>query len=225
MNPKQFAGFKTKAFFPWVNSDSNIDLIDMHAHVLDIQNLEDAVKVMLSSNVSKRVIVTEWSQAQKASGWLDKNINPIVPMPKSTVIELPVARTNITTSATMSTSSGLVSITSPRSIQTLTTNRDYVEYAFKNPLEEDVWNVLVSTIGYDPAFMESAYHLFNSSNFHVVCYGAHRQYGDVMFDLKQLYSNMTVKGNTTYTKPNYLFLEWYMELSRNVSKGMEVKTI
>lgn len=189
-----FDKFKNEACFPWAAADPNIDFIDIHVHVGNLDLLKTALENAASKNTGNKMLVaTEWSQAGKADVWFKQAIT--VPLPSPMPTDLKKSCNN----------------------NTSVCNSDYLTYAYTHPLDLQTWNNLISTVGYDSNYMKDGFELFKAKGFTAVFYGAHRQFGDVFYDAKQLYANLTVVPNAAgKPQPNYEFVKWFTDLSSSL---------
>ncbi|MDF2720692.1 MAG: hypothetical protein K0Q59_367, partial [Paenibacillus sp.] len=58
----------------WINSDSHIDMVDLHLHVADLAEMNETIDY-LKQRTGKPLISTEWSQAHLLKPWLTQTIN------------------------------------------------------------------------------------------------------------------------------------------------------
>jgi hypothetical protein len=99
------------------------------------------------------------------------------------------------------------------------TNEEFIQHTYGSPVLNVEWNEFVAGAPYNPAFMKDAFAAMIRHGVAVATYGAEMQYGNAMFDSKQLYANMTARSAVpprfqcptcppTYEE-NYLFVAWF----------------
>lgn len=153
---------------------------------LHISTVEDvaASVAFMIRNTRKPLIVTEWSQAGAARKWL------MLPVKKSFV-----------------TKWGLTPIQAK-------TNRAFVEACYKTPVSTTEWNEFVGEAPYDKTFMAGAYAAMVQAGVAVATYGAEIQYGNAMFDTKQLFANKTVAHAPGHPEENAQFADWFRAVAQ-----------
>lgn len=103
------------------------------------------------------------------------------------------------------------------------TNEEFIQNAYGSPVLNVEWNEFVSHAPYDPQFMQAAFAVMERHGVAVATYGAEMQYGNAIFDSKQLYANMTARSPVppryqcptcppTYEE-NYLFVTWFKAIA------------
>ena len=96
----------------------------------------------------------------------------------------------------------------------------YIRACYKKPVEKAEWDEFVATFPYDPTFLKRAFSVMVRHHVAVATYGAHRQYGAPIFDLKQLLATLTVvPGPDGKPQENYLFAAWFRQLAKDYYGG------
>ena len=96
------------------------------------------------------------------------------------------------------------------------TRTSYIRACYKKPVEKAEWDEFVATFPYDPNFLNDAFLVMVRHNIAVATYGAHRQYGAPIFDLKQFLATQTVvPGRDGKPQENYFFATWFRKLAND----------
>ncbi|MBK1876121.1 carbohydrate binding domain-containing protein [Pelagicoccus mobilis] len=183
------AGVFLDAMIDWANSDSNIDFIDLHMHEALTQDVENKI-AYLKNRADKPLISTEWSEARVAKTWISQAID----------------------------SSFLSSSALPASVKLgITTNKEYVQACYVNPVPKLEWDDFVSSAPLTETFLQEVVDISNRSGIVLNNYGAMRQYGSPMFDLKQLYANLTVEISPALAyRANHTYVTQFEGLDRTL---------
>jgi len=176
-------------FFEWARDDSNIDVVDVHAH-FDKAETVDSVLSYTAKQFPRGIILTEWSQAGRVKAWDEQKLDAgfAVKWKRDGTL----------------------------------TNKGYVAQCESNPIAGpgdsrvtlDEWNEFVATAPIDPNYMMDAFNVMKKHGVLLAAYGAAIQYGNSLFDIKQLYANLTVvPGPDGKPQPNYKFPEWFKAMA------------
>ncbi len=169
----------------WENGDRNIDLVDVHLHVAGLPDIEAALGY-LHDRTAKRLIVTEWSQADAVRAWLGQPVDPAF--------------------AALFGLSGAM------------TNTDFVVQCYAAPVGKGEWDEFVALAPYDPAFMGEAFAAMERGRVVLAAYGAEIQFGNPVFDTKQLLADLTVVPDAAGNpQENYLFGSWYRAVAQQAA--------
>lgn len=176
-------------FFEWVRKDFNIDVIDVHAHVDGIATMK-TVLAYAASQFTRGIVMTEWSQARSCKQW-------------------DLLKIDAGFAAKWNRSHSL-------------TNQGYIAQCESNPAAGSgdsrvslaEWNDFVATAPIDPNFMRDSFNAIRNYGVRMAAYGAAIQYGSPLFDIKDLYANLTmVPGPDGNPQPNYKFLQWFQAMA------------
>jgi len=188
-HPKSPMAAAVAKFFDWARNDSNIDVIDIHAHFDSVKTVE-SVFSHAERQFPRGMVVLEWSQTGRIKGWDESPLNAGF-------------------AAKWERSASLK-------------NGDYVLQCEAHPghgpgdsrvsLEE--WNDFVATAPLDEAFMAEAFQSMKKHGVLMAAYGGAQQYGNRLFDVTQLYANLTVPPQSPgKPQPNYKLVDWFKALS------------
>ncbi len=182
-----------KAYFNWAFNDPNIDLVDVHAHVRGISDIETIFSFLSQKNTNhnpKTLTATEWSQAAAVKNWLQQN--PTVSSAQSQ--NNPAYKKFLNGSPN--------------------TNSQYILFLEQNPTDLATWNTFIATAPYDPNFMTEAFESMQSYGLLFACYESVFQGSNPNLNTRDLYATLTVLPVQGAAQPNYNFLDWFMSIPR-----------
>lgn len=188
-HPKSPMAAAVEKFFDWARNDSNIDVVDIHAHFNSVQTVE-AVLDEVQGRFPRGIVVLEWSQTQKIRGWDSAPLDPGF--------------------AARWKRNGALQ------------NGDYVLQCEAHPtagaddsrVSLAEWNDFVATAPVDADYMANAFDAMKKHGVLMAAYGGARQYGNRLFDVTQLYANLTVPPLPDgRPQPNYKFADWFKAIA------------
>jgi len=183
------------AFLAWATSDPNIDFIDTHAHVVNVDDMTTFFTYLVQLNENsqpspKKITATEWSQAPATAPWL-KQAPTVSSATKNVAFKNYLNGANPTNSAYIT----------------------FVESG-TNQLDLGTWNAFVATAPLDPKFMKNAFKTMQSFGLDFACYADYCQGGNPVFDTGELYAQKSVVLLNGEWQPNFHLLNWYMAIPR-----------